>query len=78
MSGAFFSFGFSFPSCCIAECLANTEWKFFNYVQEVGVRYAFVEFEDITGVQNAVKVVFPFQPKLQDPTATCLFIKFES
>ena len=32
------------------------ESKLFTFIQDVGVCYAFVEFEDMTGVYNAVKV----------------------
>ena len=32
------------------------ESKLFTCIQDVGVCYAFVEFEDMTGVHNAVKV----------------------
>ena len=36
------------------------ESKLFNLIQDVGVCYAFVEFEDMTGVHNAVKVCICF------------------
>lgn len=36
--------------------MSHCEAKFFTYVQDVGVCYAFVEFEDMAGVHNAVKV----------------------
>ena len=32
------------------------ELKYSSFVQDVGVCYAFVEFEDMSGVRNAVKV----------------------
>lgn len=36
------------------------EYKLFTYTQDVGVCYAFVEFEDMSGVHNAVKVLVYF------------------
>lgn len=40
-----------------AYCLVLMIIGFFVNVQEVGVYYAFVEFENISGVHNAVQVI---------------------
>lgn len=42
-------------------CSTSTyESELFIYTQDVGVCYAFVEFEDMSGVHNAVKVLIFF------------------
>ena len=54
--------------------IATHKAEVFVYVQDVGVCYAFVEFEDISSVHNAVQVFISFELNLKNPN---IFISFE-